>query len=192
MGTDVTNLLNGANAGDPSAPEKLLPLVYAELRKLAAARMSKEQPGLTLQPTALVHEAYIRLIGKPAGEIGAPLWENRAHFFGAAAEAMRRILIDEARKRMSLKRGGDGKRQSLPLEQVAAPEAAEDLLALNEALEKLTKSHPVVAELVKLRYFAGLSNKDAAECLEIAPRTASNYWAYAKAFLLNEIESPEG
>ncbi len=185
MGTDVTNILNDAQGGDPTASETLLPLVYAELRRLAAARMAQEQPGLTLQPTALVHEAYIRLVGGS----GEPKWENRGHFFAAAAEAMRRILIDEARKRLAAKRGGGGKRQTLPLEQVAQPESSEDLLALNEALEKLTIANSQIAELVKLRYFAGLTNKQAAECLGIASRTADNYWAYAKAFLLKEIES---
>lgn len=185
MGTDVTNILHEAQAGDPTAANKLLPLVYAELRRLAAARMAQEQPGITLQPTALVHEAYLRLV-KTGVESE---WENRGHFFAAAAEAMRRILIDEARKRLAVKRGGGGKRQTLPLEQVAEPEAAEDLLALHEALEKLEKANAQVAELVKLRYFAGMTNKDAASCLGIAPRTADNYWAYAKAFLLKEIEA---
>lgn len=185
MENDVTRILNSPGAGDPS--EKILPLVYSELRRLAAARLANEKQAATLQPTSLVHEAYLRLVGgkEPAQ------WENRGHFFSAAAEAMRRILIDEARKRMAAKRGGGAKRHTVPLEEVAAPEESENLLALNEALEKLTLSNPVVAQLVKLRYFAGLSNKQAAECLGVSPRTANNYWTYAKAFLLHEIESPD-
>jgi RNA polymerase sigma factor (TIGR02999 family) len=185
MGTDVTRILNNVQADDPTASEKLLPLVYAELRRLAAIRMAQEQPGITLQPTALVHEAYIRLVGGAS----EPKWENRGHFFGAAAEAMRRILIDEARKRLAAKRGGGGKRQALELDEIAEPESCENLIALNDALDNLAKTNPQVAELVKLRYFAGLTVKDAAACLGIATRTADNYWAYAKAFLLNVIEA---
>lgn len=182
--SDVTRILSQIESGDPLAAEQLFPLVYEELRKLAAQHMANEKPGQTLQATALVHEAFVRIVGHD----GATAFANRRHFFAAAAEAMRRVLVDAARRRLSEKRGG-GRRRSIEVDQVAAPEASEDLVALHEALDKLNAMRPEVAELVKLRYFAGLTGKEAAECLGIAPRTADNYWAYAKAFLLKEIES---
>ena len=182
--SDVTRILSQIESGDPLAAEQLFPLVYEELRILAAQHMANEKPGQTLQATALVHEAFVRIVGQD----GAIAFANRRHFFSAAAEAMRRVLVDAARRRLSEKRGG-GRRRSIEVDQVAAPEASEDLVALHEALDKLNAMRPEVAELVKLRYFAGLTGKEAAECLGIAPRTADNYWAYAKAFLLKEIES---
>jgi RNA polymerase sigma factor (TIGR02999 family) len=181
--SDVTRILSQIEQGDPQAAEKLLPLVYDELRKLAGAKLAQEKPGQTLQATALVHEAYIRLVGGDDKQ----QWDSRGHFFAAAAEAMRRILVDAARRRAAEKRGG-GRRRTLVIEQVAAPEASEDLLALDDAMQKLAVSDAQIAELVKLRYFAGLSNREAADCLGIAPRTADKFWAYAKAWLLREIE----
>jgi RNA polymerase sigma factor (TIGR02999 family) len=181
--SDVTRILSQIEAGDPQAAEKLLPLVYDELRKLAAVKLAQEKPGQTLQATALVHEAYVRLVGNDENQ----KWDNRGHFFAAAAEAMRRILIDAARRRLAEKRGG-GRRKTIVIEQIAAPEASEDLLALDDAMQKLAVSDGQIAELVKLRYFAGLNIRDAAVCLGISARTADNYWAYAKAWLLKEIE----
>ena len=182
--SDVTRILSQIESGDPSAAEQLLPLVYEELRKLAAAKLAQEKPGQTLQATALVHEAYLRL----AGWEKVQHWDSRGHFFAAAAEAMRRILIEAARRKGAVKRGA---RQPtlLALDQVAAPSTSADLLALDEALTRLAATDPKVAELVKLRYFAGLTNREAADCLDISSRTADNYWAYAKAWLLREIET---
>ena len=182
--SDVTQILSQIESGDPSAAEQLLPLVYEELRKLAAAKLGHEKPGQTLQPTALVHEAYLRLVNVER----AQHWDSRGHFFAAAAEAMRRILIESARRKGAAKRGT---RQAalLALDQVAAPVKSAELLALDEALTRLAASDPQVAELVKLRYFAGLTNREAAECLEISSRTADSYWAYAKAWLLRELET---
>jgi RNA polymerase sigma factor (TIGR02999 family) len=183
--SDVTRILSQMDPGDPSAAEQLLPLVYEELRKLAAAKLAHERPGQTLQATALVHEAYLRLVG--AGE-REQSWENRGHFFAAAAEAMRRILVDAARRKGAAKRAAR-KQAILDLDQVAAPAASADLLALDEALTRLAASDPQLADLVKLRYFAGMTNQEAADCLAISSRTADNYWAYAKAWLLREIEA---
>jgi RNA polymerase sigma factor (TIGR02999 family) len=182
--SDVTRILSQIHDGDPKAAEQLLPLVYDELRKLAAAKMAQEKPGQTLQATALVHEAYLRLAGAQQSQH----WDSRGHFFAAAAEAMRRILVEAARRKKAAKRGG---RQPtlLPLDQVAAPAKSADLLALDAALEKLAESDPKTAALVNLRYFAGLTNREAAECLDISPRTADNYWAYAKAWLLRDLEA---
>lgn len=181
---DVTQLLEQINEGDKQAWDELLPVVYQELRQMAAAKMAMEKPGQTLQATALVNEAYLRMVsGIRAGSL-----ENRRHFFAAAAEAMRRVLVDAARRRLAEKRGG-GRRRSLEVDQIASPEASEDLVALHEAIDKLSALRPEVAELVKLRYFAGLTGKEAAECLGVSSRTADNYWVYAKAFLLKEIES---
>lgn len=174
--SDVTRLLEAAHRGDPSAAAELLPLVYAELRKLAAARLAREQPGHTLDATALVHEAYLRLVGGDG-------FDGRSHFFAAAAEAMRRILVEQARRRLSAKRGGALARTALDPEQIAAPAPDEELLALNEALDKLAGAHPEKAALVKLRYFAGLSADDAAAALGISPSTADRHWAYARAWL---------
>jgi RNA polymerase sigma factor (TIGR02999 family) len=181
---DITQILKLAERGDPAAASELLPLVYQELRRLAGQKLAQEAPGHTLQPTALVHEAYLRLVGSPAGQ----RWDGRRHFFGAAAEAMRRILVESARRRHSQKRGGGMGREPLDAVQVAAPEQSEDLLALDEALEKFAAIDATAAELVKLRYFAGLSLPEAAEVLEVSPRTADRLWAYARAWLHDEIE----
>jgi RNA polymerase sigma factor (TIGR02999 family) len=182
---DVTQLLNAIDQGDPRAPGQLLPLVYDELRRLAAHKLAQEKPGQTLQPTALVHEAYLRLVGK--GD--EPLWDGRGHFFAAAAEAMRRILVENARRKHRLKRGGD--RQRLDLEQVEAVSGApsDDLLALDEALNQFAAEDGQKAELVKLRYFAGLSVEEAALCLGISRATADRYWAYARAWLYDHLRT---
>jgi RNA polymerase sigma factor (TIGR02999 family) len=176
--SDVTKILTAIEAGDPSAASQLLPLVYDELRRLAAHRLAQEAPGQTLQATALVHEAYLRLVG---GQTEARSFNDRGHFFAAAATAMRRILIDNARRKRAQKRGGDRQRQSL--DAIAAPEPDEDLLALDEALDKLTGQDPVKARLVELRYFAGLTGDEAAAVLDISATTADRYWAYARAWL---------
>jgi RNA polymerase sigma factor (TIGR02999 family) len=182
--SDVTRILSAIEQGDPQAAEQLLPLVYDELRKLATAKLAQETPGQTLQPTALVHEAYLRLVDVEK----AQAWNSRGHFFAAAAEAMRRILVESARRKKRLKRGGDRARQSLDDLDPAAPEACDDLLALDEALSQLGDSDPKAAELVKLRYFAGLTVAQAAEALGVSPRTADFLWAYARAWLLQKID----
>jgi RNA polymerase sigma factor (TIGR02999 family) len=182
--TEISRILTAIGEGNPHAAAELLPLVYDELRCLAAQKLAHETPGQTLQPTALVHEAYLRLVG-PEG--AGPEWHSRGHFFTAAAEAMRRILIDNARRKRSQKRGGGRARQELDPCAIAAPPLADDVLALDEALTKLAASQPPVAELVKLRYFVGLTNREAAEMLGIAPRTADSWWAYARAWLLAEL-----
>jgi RNA polymerase sigma factor (TIGR02999 family) len=178
--SEVTRLLDAAAAGDHKAAADLLPLVYDELRKLAAARMAAESPDQTLQPTALVHEAYLRLIG-PADE---PRWDNRGHFFAAAAEAMRRILIESARRKRGPERGGDFIRRDLDSELPSPSGPSPRLLALDEALARLATVEPRAAEVVKLRYFAGLTVAEAASVLGISPRTADNDWAYARAWLV--------
>jgi RNA polymerase sigma factor (TIGR02999 family) len=178
--SDVTRLLEAAAGGDPHAAADLLPLVYEELRKLAAQRLAQEKPGQTLQATALVHEAYVRLVGPDPGQP----WIGRAHFFGAAAEAMRRILVDQARRKRRPKHGGDRDRRDL--DGVAAPPAddrTDDLLALDEALTALAREEPAKAELVKLRYFAGLTLEEAASCLGISLATVKRHWALARAWL---------
>lgn len=176
-------MLNRVEAGDPQAADQLLPLVYEELRKLAAQRMAHEAAGHTLQPTALVHEAWLRMVGT-----ANPQFANRAHFFGAAAEAMRRILIDKARRRLTQRHGGGRQRLSVDDVDVAAPVADDQLLAVNEALDKLAAQNKLEAELVKLRYFVGLTLEDTAEVLGISPRTADNYWAHARAWLFRELK----
>jgi RNA polymerase sigma factor (TIGR02999 family) len=186
---DVTRILDAIGQGDAEAAGRLLPLVYEELRGLAAGKLAHEKPGQTLQPTALVHEAYLRLFGK--GTAGQH-WDGRGHFFAAAAGAMRRILVENARRKKSRKRGGDRTRQPLDPDQVALPEVSEDLLALDEALDKLALSQPKVAQLVSLRYFAGLTIKEAAGALGVSPRTADSYWAYARAWLLAELRGASG
>jgi RNA polymerase sigma factor (TIGR02999 family) len=183
---DVTRILSEIEQGDPAAAEKLLPLVYDELRKLAAAKMVQEKPGQTLQATALVHEAYLRLVDVDK----AQHWNSRGHFISAAAEAMRRILVDEARKKQSLKRGGGMQRQELIESFLAAPEFADDMLALDEALAKLAESDPESAGLAKLRIFAGLSTEEAAPIAGLSPRSATRRWAYARAWLIREIQNP--
>ena len=176
--SDVTQLLSAIDAGDPKAADELLPLVYEELRKLAAAKMAQEKPGQTLQPTALVHEAWMRLVGTESGR-----WENRSHFFGAAAEAMRRILIDRARRKQAAKHGGGWER--IELDQINIPDrASEDtLLSVDEALEALSREDAKAAELVKLRFFGGLSVEEAATVLGVTDRTARRYWRFARAWL---------
>lgn len=181
---EITQVLLQIESGDGGAPERLLPLVYDELRKLAAARLVSEKPGQTLQATALVHEAYLRLVGPADGQ---QHWNSRGHFFGAAAEAMRRILVENARRRAREKHGGDRVREMLAAAEILAPEVSEDLLALDEALERLTTHDSQAAELVKLRYFAGLTIPQAAEILDVSPRKADMLWAYARAWLRREI-----
>ena len=183
--SDVTRILSQVEAGDPAAASELLPLVYAELRKLAAGKLADEKPGHTLQPTALVHEAYLRLLGSEPGE--GERFNSRGHFFAAAAEAMRRILVESARRKQRLKRGGDLQREAIEPDHIAAPEAADELLALDAALDKLAAEHPRKAELVKMRYFAGLTQAQAAEALAIGISTADRDWAYARAWLFREV-----
>jgi RNA polymerase sigma factor (TIGR02999 family) len=180
---DLTQILGAIEDGDPHAAEQLLPLVYVELRKLAAHKLAQEKPGQTLQATALVHEAYLRLVGESEQQH----WNSRGHFFAAAAEAMRRILIDLAREKLALKRGGDRKR--VPLEEVDPPAGTppEDLLALDEALEHLTRLDPTAGQLVKLRYFAGLSVEQAAAALNLATATAYRHWTFARAWLHSQV-----
>jgi RNA polymerase sigma factor (TIGR02999 family) len=180
---EVTRVLSAIEGGDPHAAEQLLPLVYDELRKLAAQKLMQEKPGQTLEATALVHEAYIRLVDVEK----AQHWNSRGHFFAAAAEAMRRILVDQARKKKSRKRGGGLER--LPLEEVdiSAPQPAVDLLAVNDALEKFERLDKSAADLVKLRYYAGLTLPQAAEALGISSSTADRQWAYARAWLHAEL-----
>jgi len=181
---DVTQLLTAIDNGDPHAAAQLLPLVYDELRKLAAQRLAHEAAGQTLEPTALVHEAYLRLVGPAANQA----WDGRGHFFAAAAEAMRRILVEAARRRKSLKRGGERARQPLDDAELPAPAPREDLIALDEALTRFAAVDRTAAELVQLRYFAGLSIPAAARVLGVSPRTADRLWAYARAWLLEELE----
>lgn len=186
MSTDLARLLRAADNGDPPDAADLLPLVYAELRRLAARKMARERPGHTLQPTALVHEAWLRLT-----EDAAPPFENRAHFFGAAAEAMRRILIERARRRIAAKRGGGAVQAELDELEIPSPARDDDhLLAVNEALEKFAALDPRKAELVKLRYFVGMSFDEAATALGIAVPTAKQWWAYARAWLTVELRAP--
>jgi RNA polymerase sigma factor (TIGR02999 family) len=185
--SDVTRILSQIEQGDPSAAEQLLPHIYDELRKLAAAKMKHESPGQTLQATALVHEAYVRLVG---GD-DAQHWNSRGHFFAAAAEAMRRILINRARDKQRLKRGGRRQRIDLDAIEVALDTPDEDLLALDEALERLTAQDRLSSDLVKLRFFVGMSQREAAQALDIPRRTADRHWAYARAWLARRLqESP--
>ena len=189
--TEVTRVLAAIQQGDPHAAELLLPLVYEELRKLAAKRLARESPGQTLQATALVHEAYLRLVDPK----DVKSWNGRRHFFGAAAEAMRRILVENARRKASLKHGGKMERGNLPESKLVAPAISEDLLALDEALSQLAEKDAVAAELVKLRYFAGLTSEKAAEALGLSSTTADRTWAYARAWLQKKLKgnsSPEG
>lgn len=180
---DVTHILQAMEAGDVAATDQLLPIVYAELRKLARHKISHEAPGQTLTATALVHEAYIRLVGSKASQ----KWDHRGHFFAAAAESMRRILIDNARRKKRLKHGGDLERIDLPEIEASALDQVDDLIALDEALTIFAQQDPDKAELVKLRYFAGLSEPEAAEILGISRATAARHWAFAKAWLFNRI-----
>jgi RNA polymerase sigma factor (TIGR02999 family) len=178
---DVTRILSAIESGDPRAAEQLLPLVYDELRKLAAQKIAQEKPGQTLQATALVHEAYVRLVdGATHRE-----WNSRKHFFAAAATAMRHILIDNARRKQAKKHGGDLERADLL--NITAPTDDDELLALDEALQKLAVTEPLKAKLVELRYFVGLTNDDAAAVLEISPSTADRHWAFARAWLQAQV-----
>ena len=181
--SDVTRILSAIEQGDGQAAEALLPLVYDELRKLAAAKLAHEKPGQTLQATALVHEAYIRLVDVEK----AQHWNSRGHFFGAAAEAMRRILVERARQRRSEKRGGDRHRVDIELAHLADASRSDKLLALDEAITRLESIEPSKAQLVKLRYFAGLTNKRATDALGISASTADRYWTYARAWLQREM-----
>jgi len=182
--SDATLLLTAVEQGDPHAAEKLLELVYEELRRLANSKMARETPDQTLQPTALVHEAWLRLVGDKN-----PKFENRAHFFSAAAEAMRRILIDRARRKLTQRHGGGHERVDLEGQDLAAPDADQQLLAVHEVLDKLAAEYPVQAEVVKLRYFAGMTNEETAQVLAISVSTVKNYWTFARTWIFQEIKN---
>ena len=182
--SDVTRILTAIEQGDSKEADKLLPLVYEELRRLAAQKMSRESPGQTLQATALVHEAYVRLVGSEARN-----WNSRTHFFCAAAEAMRRILIDNARRKQRLKRGAGQEKLSLEDAEITIEAPSGDLIALDEALTKLARTDKVKADLVKLRYFAGLSLEQAVDILGLSKSTAKRHWTYARAWLYRQITS---
>jgi RNA polymerase sigma factor (TIGR02999 family) len=181
---DVTHLLNTVVSGDPDAAAQLFQLVYNDLRRLAAHQLAHEAPGQTLEPTGLVHEAYLRLVGEAPDRH----WDGRAHFFAAAAEAMRRILVENARRKASLKRGGDRARRPLEEAELLAPEPREELLALDEALTELAATDRAAADLVQLRYFGGLSIPDAAQVLGVSPRTAIRLWTFARAWLVEKLQ----
>jgi len=189
--SDVTQILSQIEQGDPSAAEQLLPLVYDEMRKLAGVRLSNEKPGQTLQATALVHEVYVRLVDVQK----AQHWNSRGHFFGAAAEAMRRILVEKARQKLGPRRGGG--RVHLTLDEIVEEDinqvdrSSDEIVAVSEALSELAEESPIKAELVKMRYFAGLSHQDAAHALGISRSTADRYWAYAKAFLYVALQDED-
>lgn len=184
---DVTRILTAIEQGEARTSDELLPLVYNELRRMAAHKMSSEPAGHTLQPTALVHEAWLKLVDTPAQS-----WQNRAHFFGAAAEAMRRLLIDRARRKQTQRRGSAAEHVDVDELEIASPLPDARLLTLNEALDRFAVAEPRQAELVKLRYFAGLTIEDAAEVLGISEATAKRWWAYAKAWLFSEVSEPHG
>jgi RNA polymerase sigma factor (TIGR02999 family) len=187
--SEVTQILSAIEQGDPQAASRLLPLVYAELRQLAAQKLAHEASGQTLEPTALVHEAYLRLVASP-GESGEPHWDSRGHFFAAAAEAMRRILVDNARRKQAVKHGGG--RGRLPLAEFhRVAEFPDDLLDLDDALTRFSAEEPDKARLVQLRFFAGLSTPEAAAALGISEATAARWWAYARAWLLSELQGSE-
>jgi RNA polymerase sigma factor (TIGR02999 family) len=181
--SDATVMLAAIEAGDSKAAEQLLVLVYDELRRVAASKLAQEAPGQTLQPTALVHEAWLRLVGDQN-----PSFKDRTHFFRASAEAMRHILIDRARRKKTRRHGGDYQRVQLEDLDLAAPSADDQLLAVNEALDKLALEHPIQAEVVKLRYFGGLTNEEVSDVLGISVSTVKNYWTFSRAWLLNEIQ----
>lgn len=189
----ITRLLAAVARGDKDAEARLFAVVYNDLRSLAAQQLARESPDHTLQPTALVHEVYLRLLnGSESGpQPDGPSWENRVHFFATAAQAMRRILIESARSKSRLKRGGGRLREPLDPDQIAAPELADELLALDAALNKLAEVRPKVAELVTLRYFGGMTLKEAADSLGLAHRTADAHWAYARAWLLAEMQTQD-
>jgi RNA polymerase sigma factor (TIGR02999 family) len=181
--SEVTRLLSAIDEGDPHAAEQLLPLVYDELRRLAAQKLAQEKPGQTLQATALVHEAYLRVVDGDT----AQHWNSRGHFFAAAAEAMRRILVDNARRRTAVKRGGEAERQSLDDSAIVSPAPDDQLLAVHEALDELARRDPEAATLVKLRFFGGMTMTEAAEALGVSVRTAHDVWAYARSWLHRHI-----
>ena len=181
--SEVTRILSAMEAGDPTAADELLPLVYDQLRRLAAQRLAREKPGQTLDATGLVHEAYLRLVDVKQVQH----WDSRRHFFAAAAEAMRRILLNRARDKRRLKRGGGRQKLELDLASLALDSPGDELIDLDEALDKLAGEDQVLADLVKLRFFAGLSTAEAAEALGVARRTADRYWAYARAWLYHEL-----
>ena len=183
--SDVTRILSAIEEGDPHAAEQLLPLVYGELRKLAARKLAREKPGRTLQATALVHEAYLRLVDAKQ----AQHWNSRGHFFAAAAEAMRRILVENARRKQSRKHGGHLARQDFDAVDVVAPETSDELLALDEAIQKLAAQDKAAGDVVQLRFFAGLPLPEVAKILGISPRTADRLWAFARAWLHQEIRA---
>jgi RNA polymerase sigma factor (TIGR02999 family) len=186
--SDVTRILSAIERGDPKAAEQLLPLVYEELRQLAAQKLVQEQPGQTLQATALVHEAYLRLVASgDASASGELRWNSRGHFFAAAAEAMRRILVDQARRKNSLKRGAGRRHHPLNEANLVVARADEDVLAVNDALESLAAADQEAADLVKLRFFGGLTSEQAAEALGVSPRSADRIWNYARSFLLKHL-----
>jgi RNA polymerase sigma factor (TIGR02999 family) len=180
--TEVTRILEAIQHGDAKAGEQLLPLVYEELRRLAAYKMAGEAAGHTLQPTALVHEAWLRLVGS-----GSPNWQNRSHFFAAAAESMRRILVEHARRKHSLKRGAGAAHEELHESVLVLAAPPDELLAVHEALDKLAAKDPTAAELVKLRYFVGMTMDEAASAMDLSPRTAARLWTYARVWLRREI-----
>jgi RNA polymerase sigma factor (TIGR02999 family) len=181
--SDVTRILSAIEQGDHRAAEQLLPLVYDELRKLAAAKLARERPGQTLQATALVHEAYLRLVDAEQ----AQHWNSRGHFFAAAAEAMRRILVEQARRRSALKRGGQAEREALEPSGIAVPAPDERLLAVHEALDDLARTDPEAATLVKLRFFGGMATAEAAAALGMSVRSAHDLWAYARSWLRRRL-----
>lgn len=192
--SDVTRILSQIEQGDPQAAEKLLPLVYDELRRLAAVKLAEEKPGQTLQATALVHEAYLRLLVRGEATAESRLWNGRGHFFGAAAEAMRRILTDAARRKMAVRHGGEAAREDLPLEAIQADAIADpaETLAVHELLDQLAAKHSRKAEVVKLRYFVGCSQEEAAEILGITTDAAQADWVFARAWLKREWGKGEG
>src|ERR1700691_1801262 len=182
--SEATILLNAVEQGDRQAADKLLELVYEELRRLAASKMARETPGQTLQPTELVHEAWLRLVGTKN-----PKFENRNHFFSAAAAAMRRALIDRARRKLTQRHGGGVERVDLDGQDLASPEVDEQLLAVHEVLDKFAKDHPVQAEVVKLRYFVGMTNEETAQVLGISVSSVNNYWMFSRTWILHEIKN---
>ncbi len=181
--SEATLLLSAMDEGDPKAAEKLLDLVYSELRRLAASKMAHESPYHTLQPTALVHEAWLRLVGDKN-----PSFANRAHFFSAAAEAMRRVLIDRARHKLAERHGGGYERANIEVQDLAAVSIEQQMLAVHDVLDELAQSHPVQADVVKLRYFGRMTNEDIAEVLNISVATTKNYWTFARAWILREMK----
>lgn len=183
--TDISLLLERIERGEPEAASQLLPLVYEELRSLARSHLSSERPGQTLQATALVHEAWLRVT---RGETAEKIWDGRGHFFAAAAESMRRILVESARRKARLKRGGDLEREDVDLLEIAASQPYEDLVDLDEALDRLSETEPEAVQLVHLRYFAGLTQEEAAQAMKMPLRSAERLWAYAKAWLLRELQ----